>query len=80
MKHNNGICPFCEGVCSCTRCLRNEKMNKLHDIATIWKNHYEKQFGECFANGHAQGDHANVYKCRANNDLNLALVMMMTYF
>jgi len=29
MKLNNGICPFCEGICSCTRCMRNEKMNKL---------------------------------------------------
>lgn len=29
MKTNNGICPFCEGICTCTRCMRNEKMNKL---------------------------------------------------
>jgi hypothetical protein len=29
MKNNNGLCPFCLGVCSCTRCLRHEKMNKL---------------------------------------------------
>ncbi len=29
MKLNNCICPFCDGICSCTRCLRNEKMNKL---------------------------------------------------
>lgn len=29
IKRNNGLCPFCEGVCSCTRCIRNEKMNKL---------------------------------------------------
>lgn len=26
---NNGTCPFCEAVCHCTRCLRNEKINKL---------------------------------------------------
>jgi hypothetical protein len=29
MKANNGLCPFCLALCSCTRCLRNEKMNKL---------------------------------------------------
>jgi hypothetical protein len=29
MRRNNGMCPFCEGVCSCTRCTRNEKMSKL---------------------------------------------------
>lgn len=23
MKTNYGLCPFCEGICSCTRCLRN---------------------------------------------------------
>lgn len=29
MKNNNGLCPFCQGICSCTRCIRNEKINKL---------------------------------------------------
>ena len=24
-----GLCPFCQGVCSCTRCLRNEKIAKF---------------------------------------------------
>lgn len=29
MKANNGLCPFCLALCSCTRCLRNEKISKL---------------------------------------------------
>jgi len=29
MKNSNGMCPFCLGVCVCTRCLRSEKIYKL---------------------------------------------------
>lgn len=31
----NGLCPFCLGVCMCTRCLRNEKIAKFKSMYTM---------------------------------------------
>ncbi len=31
----NGLCPFCLGVCMCTRCLRNEKIAKFKNMYSI---------------------------------------------
>jgi hypothetical protein len=28
----NGLCAFCQGVCFCTRCLRNDMITKLKTI------------------------------------------------
>jgi hypothetical protein len=32
---DNGLCPFCLGICSCTRCLRNEKIAKFKAMYSI---------------------------------------------
>lgn len=31
----NGLCPFCLGVCVCTRCLRNEKIAKFKTMYSM---------------------------------------------
>lgn len=31
----NGYCPFCLGVCICTRCLRNEKIAKFKNMYSM---------------------------------------------
>ena len=31
----NGLCPFCLGVCICTRCLRNEKIAKFKNMYSM---------------------------------------------
>ena len=31
----NGLCPFCLGVCMCTRCLRNEKIAKFKTMYSM---------------------------------------------
>lgn len=31
----NGLCPFCLGVCICTRCLRNEKIAKFKNMYSL---------------------------------------------
>ena len=28
----NGLCPFCQGVCFCTRCARNDMITRLKSI------------------------------------------------
>lgn len=31
----NGMCPFCQGVCFCSRCLRNDTIIKLKTLYAL---------------------------------------------